>query len=347
MFITGDEEDTSDESNEGDNEDGTEAAGAAVTDNNGAFSTSIFGEFTDLIIFALLGVILCCLLVCCFLFCIIRKRKKQQMKKEEAIAMASIGKTVNVNEGGEGQAATADTEPTNKPIWTNHQVQQTMTPDSTTAKDPNVTSSGSPMGHAGNFMFNTNAQFNMMAMGYPHQQNPYGVANNLMRLNSLSSTGYDDGASYGYGTGVVPASPPNYPHSVHAMMANNGVQQPSPMSLNNGGSTPTPQHPQQQYSSSQHGQQLMGATPNGGNEMADDQYEYYEDEDGADDQLEELFQEEDDEEDEHEEMYAANKRNMSTPGGAGLQQQSSELEQNEDEYYDEDEYYEDEPYGGM
>ena len=271
--------------------------------------------------------------------------------------MASIGKTVNVNENGEGQAEVAGTGTalTSNMSNTNHQLQRTMTPDST-AGDLNVTSTGSPMGHAGNFMFNTNARFNM---GYPHQQNPYGVANNIMRLNSLSSTGYD-GNSYGYGTGVVPASPPNYPHSVQAMMANNGVQQPSPMDLN--GHSATPQHPQQQYSSSQHGQHLIGmvnhanadsqqaATPGQmeqNNEMADDEYEYYEDNgiDEADDQLEELFQEEDEDDEEYDAMYAENQRNQ-TPGDA-LQQQQPEVEEDENEYYDEDDYYEDEPYGGM
>lgn len=202
--------------------------------------------------------------------------------------------------------------------------QQMMTPNSTSGT-PNV------------FRLHTNAQMNMM--GYNQQNHfPFG---GMTRLDSLSST---HGNSYGYGIGVVPSSPPNYPHpTVQAIMGTNGVGSPSLRDLNTIPAA-NPQYPQQQSSSSQHGQQGINivnncATPgNYQDYKQDDEYEYYEEQNEVDDPLEE---------NEYDAMYEEPNINNATPGVAQVLANQIKLPPVDEEYYDEDEYYEDEPYGGL
>ena len=123
----------------GNNLDGSEQAdiiddtanAVQANDGHGTFSTSVFGQFTDLIIFALLAVILCCILACCFILCMVRKRKKKQAKSEQVIAMGSMspGETTNENKKIEGHPQPPNfRRAATSPI--DHIGQQIMTPQS-------------------------------------------------------------------------------------------------------------------------------------------------------------------------------------------------------------------------
>ena len=176
-------------------------AAAVVSQPNGTFSSSIFGEYTDIIIFVMLAFILCCILVCCFIFLIHRRKKKEQMKRDiAALECAGIEMNAvdvmtptsgdNMSTGDIPSSTGVDCDVDGFTVTRNHfavPAKQTMTEQSDATEVV--------------YDDNTKEQIEDVTMTMPtYEQANY----NMSPLDRMGSVGS--------------MSSRNYPHSVHSMV---------------------------------------------------------------------------------------------------------------------------------